>query len=73
MRYQKNVIDPLVGIRDQFEMQLFTDQGRVEASALELYRIDAEKARSYLSDYSVRLAKDALGLMREMTVFAESH
>ena len=73
MRYQKNVIDPLVSIRDQFEMQLFNAQGRVEASALELYRIDAEKARSYLSDYSVRLAKEALGVMREMTVFAESH
>ena len=73
MRYRKEVIDPWVSRRDQFEATLFDSQGNVEANALEIYRRDADKARAYLSEYSSRIANEALGIMREMTVFAESH
>ena len=73
IRYQKSVVDPWVNRRDQFEATLFNNQGVVEAQALELYRSDPGKARSYLSGYTSRIANEALGVMRETTALVESH
>jgi dipeptidase len=44
----------------EMENKAFVDQAKIEEEALRLYKQDPVKAKQYLTDYSVKMAEDAV-------------
>lgn len=47
-------------IWSEIEKKLFDDQAKIEEEALRLYEQDPEKAKQYLTEYSIKTAEDAV-------------
>ncbi|MDZ7859726.1 MAG: C69 family dipeptidase [Candidatus Krumholzibacteriota bacterium] len=62
----KNVIDHVKEIWSDFENYQFRMQGKVEETALKLYKRDKEGARNYLSDYTTSRAAESINTAKSI-------
>lgn len=73
MRYRDAVVDEVKRVQSKFEDQEFASQDAIEKKALELYAKDTDAARTYLTKYTSKMAKKAMGKLNGLYKYAERH
>jgi len=63
------MIDDLREVQKQTEEGFFTAQKEIESKALEMYKENPEKAKEYLTDYTVRTAQNMLDGWKKLGEF----
>lgn len=73
MRYRDAVVDEVKRVQNEFEAQEFASQDALEQKALELYAKDPGAARDYLTKYTSKMAKKAMGKLNGLYKYVERH